>query len=92
MSNEDPTRKYPPPESFQTRSDLEAMLVAVVTRVIEQKIDPQFAEINQRFDRLEARLERLEKGQDALLKEFRHFKKEAESRLYDLEYPEEKAS
>lgn len=92
MNSEDPTQKYPPPESFQTRNDLEAMLVAVVTRVIEQKIDPQFAQINQRLEQLGARMARLEKGQDLLLREFRHFKKETESRLYDLEYPEEKVS
>ena len=100
--SDDPAKKYPPPENYLTRNDLEAVLVRVVRDLIVTEINPQFQELNQRvqelnrevaevkerLDKIDQRLDRLEKGQRDLVGDFRHFKVETERRLYSLEFPE----
>ena len=93
--SDDPTKKYPPPENYLTRNDLEAVLVRVVRDLIVTEINPQFQELNRevaeiknRLDKIDQRLDRLEKGQRDLVGDFRHFKVETERRLYSLEFPE----
>ena len=93
--SDDPTNKYPLPENYLTRNDLEAVLVRVVRDLIVTEINPQFQELNRevaeiknRLDKIDQRLDRLEKGQRDLVGDFRHFKVETERRLYSLEFPE----
>ena len=93
--SDDPAKKYPPPENYLTRNDLEAVLVRVVRDLIVTEINPQFQELNRevaeiknRLDKIDQRLDRLEKGQRDLVGDFRHFKVETERRLYSLEFPE----
>ncbi|MBI4752509.1 MAG: hypothetical protein HY774_28795 [Acidobacteria bacterium] len=93
--SDDPTKKYPPPENYLTRNDLEAVLVRVIRDLIVTEINPQFQELNRevaeikgRLDKIDQRLDRLEKGQRDLVGDFRHFKVETERRLYSLEFPE----
>lgn len=85
MSSDDPTKKYPPPEDFETRNNLKQMLTEVVKEVLAQEIIP-------RLDRIESRLEGLERGQKELLRDFRHYKVQTDSRLLDLEYPQSSQS
>ena len=48
--SDDPTNKYPLPENYLTRNDLEAVLVRVVRDLIVTEINPQFQELNQRLN------------------------------------------
>ncbi|MBI4752129.1 MAG: hypothetical protein HY774_26885 [Acidobacteria bacterium] len=45
MSSEDPTKKYPPPENYQTNMDLKKML----EEIIDEKLKP----VLDRLDRIE---------------------------------------
>ena len=78
MSSDDPTKKYPPPEDYLTRNNLEEMLTTVVRKVIAQDVLP-------RLDRIEQRLDQVEKGQKDLIRSFRHYKAETEGRLVEIE-------
>lgn len=92
MSSEDPTRNYPSPENYETRNDLKQMLFEVLREVLAQEVTPRFDKIESRLDRIESRLEALERGQKELLRDFRLFKLQTDSRLFDLEYPQSSQS
>ncbi|HMW00941.1 MAG TPA: hypothetical protein PKE58_12450 [Acidobacteriota bacterium] len=85
MNSEDPTRKYPSPEDYQTRNNLEELLTRVVREVVIQEVTPQFAQLNQRLDRLEAAFQALRSDFKELRKDFRHFWAEAQRDLVELE-------
>ena len=85
MSSEDPTRKYPSPEDYQTRNNLEELLTRVVREVVIQEVTPQFSQLNQRLDRLEAAFQALRSDFKELRKDFRHFWAEAQRDLVELE-------
>lgn len=85
MNSEDPTRKYPSPEDYQTRNNLEELLTRVVREVVTQEVTPQFAQLNQRLDRLEAEFQALRSDFKELRKDFRHFWAEAQRDLVELE-------
>ena len=92
MSSDDPTKKYPPPEDYLTRNNLEEMLTTVVRKVIAQDVLPRLDRIEQRLDHLESeagelkqRLDQIEKGQKDLIRSFRHYKAENEGRLVEIE-------
>lgn len=89
---DDPTKKYPPPEDYLTRNNLEEMLTAVVRNVITQDVLPRLDRIEHQLDHLESetgeikqRLDQVEKGQKDLIRSFRHYKAETEGRLVEME-------
>ena len=85
MSSEDPTQNYPSPENYEARNELKQMLFEVLREVLAQEVTP-------RLDKIESRLEAVERGQKELLRDFRLFKAQTENRLFDLEYPQSSQS
>ncbi|MBI4748987.1 MAG: hypothetical protein HY774_10895 [Acidobacteria bacterium] len=58
--SEDPTKNYPPPESYQTRNDLRQMLAEVVREALVQEVIPRFEHLESELADVKGRLERLE--------------------------------
>ncbi len=92
MSSDDPTKKYPPPEDYLTRNNLEEMLTNVVRRVIAQDVLPrldrmetEITEVKDRLGRVETEVHGLKIEVKDLKRDFRNYRNETFREMAELE-------